>query len=200
MFFTQHTTKYKHGNSGSPSGDSGCVGQCFVRWPSPAIPITVSVWGQQISTLTTANSCTSQPAKERGVLPNETRKQDAVKIPYVISHLFPTVVAAVVINSLSMAKSSVFEPYQCSSFDILKKNVKRRKFLNISRKICYGFLCCCHLFLLPCEPQHLRLVADYKTKDRGSVPVRGRHFFLSLNAVSRPFLRLTQCLTQRLQN
>lgn len=132
-----------------------------------------------MSTLTTANSCTSQPSKERGVLPNETRKKDAVKIPYVISHLFPTLVAAVVINSFSVTKSSAFEPYQCSSFDVIK-TVKRRRFVNISRKIYYGFLCCCHLFLLPCEPQYFRLVADYKTKDRGSVPGRGRHFFLSL--------------------
>jgi len=128
-----------------------------------------------MSTLTTANSCTSQPSKERGVLPNETRKKDAVKIPYVISHLFPTLVAAVVINSFSVTKSSAFEPYQCSSFDVIK-TVKRRRFVNISRKIYYGFLCCCHLFLLPCEPQYFRLVADYKTKDRGSVPGRGRHF------------------------
>lgn len=77
--FNQPTTKYKHGNSGGPSGDSACVDQCFVQWPSPAIPITVSVWGQQMSTLTIANSCISQRVTERGALPKETRKRDAVK-------------------------------------------------------------------------------------------------------------------------
>jgi len=72
-----------------------------------------------MSTLTIANSCTSQRVKERGALPNETRKKDALKIPDVISHLFPTPVAAVVISRFSMAKSFAFDPYWCSSIDIL---------------------------------------------------------------------------------
>jgi hypothetical protein len=192
--FTHATTKYKHGNSGGPSGDSGCVGQCFVQWPSPAIPITVSVWGQQMSTLTIANSCISQQEKERGVLPNVTRKRGAVK---------NTVCDLSFISDTSGSRRYIpffnaefrFRPLPVFVFWYNVTN-KRRRFENISRKFCYGFLCFSHLFLLPCEPQQLRLVANYKTKDRGSLPGRGRHFFLwccvqtvpSTHPVSHPTL------------
>ena len=88
-----------------------------------------------MSTLTIANSYISQQEKERGVLPNVTRKRDAVKNTVrdlsFISHTSGSRRYKPFFN----VKSFAFDPYQCSSFDILK-TIKRRRFVNISRKIC----------------------------------------------------------------
>lgn len=97
-----------------------------------------------MSTLTIANACISQRVKERN--------RDAVKNTVCDHSFISETSGSRRYKPFFNGEEFRFRHLPLFMFGVIK-TIKRRRFVNISRKICYGFLCFCRLFWLHCEPQ-----------------------------------------------